>query len=277
MSARNKKLTIIITRPLAQAEAWRMLLKNHGFSVELLPVMAIRSLEDEAHKNAIKSCILNLDHYQKIIFVSQNAVTHGMQWIENYWPQLPMGLNYFAVGATTAQQLMQQGIPVTDLATSASGDMTSEALLKAPELQQVKDEKILIVRGLNGRGHLAQELRLRGARVDYCEVYERYVPETARAQLHNLAARQLQASTHTIISLHSGESAKNLLWLASQIKITLPLIDDWLKRCVFLVPSQAVEQLATDAGFHSLIRAENATDTAMTNALFDYLQENPIE
>ncbi len=262
---------IVITRPSAQAGVWAAELQALGFSSRCLPVLELRALQDEAQQQAIKNKILDFDLYQKVIFVSQNAVEFGMNWLEDYWPQLPIGIEYFAVGATTAKKLASYGIAVTDLATSASGGMTSEDLLNSPQLQDVDGDKILIFRGLGGRGQLAETLRERGAWVDYCELYERCIPAAASDQLQQLLADMRVSDAPArdfIVAVHSGESLQNLLLLVSQVEhqSQRSALTN-LQQLPLLVPSQRIASAAREVGFSQIICAENATDVAMSAAL----------
>jgi len=262
---------VVITRPEAQAAPWAEHLQTHGFACTRMNLLAVSAVEDEAKIRAIKNKILDFDLYQKAIFVSQNAVDFGMQWLEDYWPQLPMGISYFAVGATTAKKLTSYGVVVQDLASSTRGGMTSEDLLSAEHLQHVDGEKILIFRGCGGRGHLAEELRKRGAQVEYCELYERALPFGAVEQLRQLIAMNAAAHAQMIVSLHSGESLQNLLAVVAQLApAEQQAARVWLHGTPILVPSQRIVAAAQAAGFKRIICAENATDNAMTAALLDY-------
>lgn len=262
---------VVITRPEAQAAAWAEQLQVLGFTCARLNLLEISAVAEEDKTRAIKNKILDFDLYQKVIFVSQNAVDYGMSWLEDYWPQLPIGIDYFAVGATTAKKLASYGVEVQDLAVSASGGMTSEDLLSAEHLQNVDGEKILIFRGCGGRGHLAEELRKRGAWVDYCELYERGLPVTAREQLLQLIAVTEAADTQIMLSLHSGESLQNLVAVFAQLTTAeQATARAWMHNNILLVPSQRVAEAAQMAGFTRIICAENATDNAMTAALLEY-------
>lgn len=258
------KPCVVITRPQAQADSWAVNLHALGFTSRRLPLLELRAVAGEVQQRAIKNKILDFDLYQKVIFVSQNAVDYGMAWLEDYWPQLPIGINYFAVGATTAKKLASYGVAVTDLAISESGGMTSEDLLRAPQLQNVQGDKILIFRGLGGRGHLAEALRTRGASVEYCELYERLIPADASEQLSQLVA-EVRANLSAILALHSGESLQNLLTLAAEASALAQL-----QTLPVLVPSARIAQAASAAGFRTVIAAENATDHAMSAALLNY-------
>jgi uroporphyrinogen-III synthase len=271
MADSPQNFCVVITRPEAQAAVWHEQLQALGFHCARLNLLEISPVVDEDKIRAIKNKILDFDLYQKVIFVSQNAVDYGMEWLEDYWPQLPVGIDFFAVGATTAKKLASYGVAVQDLAVSASGGMTSEDLLGAEHLQEVDGEKILIFRGCGGRGHLADELRKRGAWVDYCELYERTLPAVAGEQLQQLLVSTDASAAQIILSLHSGESLQNLLALLAQ----LPAAQQeqaraWMQHNLLLVPSQRVVAAAQDAGFKRIICAENATDNAMTAALLHY-------
>lgn len=255
-------LRIVITRPLAQALPWAEQLRALGAQVECIPLLEIRPLADSEHQQAIKNCVLDLDRYQKVIFVSQNAVEYGCQWIDNYWPQLPVGVAFFAVGDTTARQLLARDFPVTDLALSQTGAMTSETLLQAPGLQQVAGERILIMRGQGGRPHMGVVLAERGAQVDYCELYQRCLPEAAASSFAELLQAAGRDELPVVISLHSGEALENLKMLSA-------VPQSVLNQCYFLLPSQRVLELARAAGLTRTQAAQNATDAAMLQGLMD--------
>jgi uroporphyrinogen-III synthase len=122
---------VIITRPIAQAEKWRAQLDAAGIASVLVPLLELRGVSAAEQTRAIKNVVLDFDLYQKAIFVSQNAVDFAMQWLEDYWPQLPVGIEYFAVGETTARHLQQHGIKVSALTAAETGAMNSESLLQA--------------------------------------------------------------------------------------------------------------------------------------------------
>ncbi len=259
---------VVITRPAAQAKHWAEALTAAGFQSTTLNLLEIVPVNNEDQVRAVKNKILDFDLYQKAIFVSQNAVEFGMQWIEDYWPQVPTGIDFFAVGTTTANKLADYGVLVTDLAVSANSGMTSEDLLRAPGLQQVEGEKIIIFRGCGGRGLMADELRKRGAWVDYCELYQRQLPARAETQLQALARQISAAEQQYLLSVHSGESLENLLQIVPRL---MPASQTALLDLPLLVPGQRIAAQAKAAGFSRIVCALNATDVAMTQALVSYL------
>jgi uroporphyrinogen-III synthase len=257
-------LAIVITRPRAQALKWQKALQAKGVSTHLLPVLEIAPVSDPAAVESVKTRVLALSDYNKVVFVSQNAVQHAMDWIDRYWPQLPVGIRYFAVGGATATAAREWGLEIT----AAEEAMNSEALLALSELQSVENEKILICRGLGGRTHLGEELRQRGAQVDYCELYERRLPAGAEAGLARLLpelTRAREAGKRIIVAVHSGESLQNLS------RVLQRQGSAELKSTVLLVPGARVAELASSLGFRHILVAENATDEAMTRALVEGL------
>lgn len=262
---------IIVTRPRAQAEVWAQQLIDLGAKVTLLPLMDIVPVQNATSIRAIKNRILDFDGYHKAIFVSQNAVEYGFTWLESYWPQLPLGVSFFAVGETTAKLLQSYGVRVTDLAQTQEGAMTSETLLQSPELQQVSGKKIVIFRGVGGRTHLGEALAERGAKVDYCELYERCLPPTAVAQCAHLfhVDKVTNASLdlrNTIMTLHSGEAFTNLLSVLDQLG-SVSLMPILQQQLALLVPSLRIAKQANNAGFNRIYTADNATDVSMLQRL----------
>ena len=260
-----KGLHILVTRPQAQALPWAKKLEALGAQVTCQAFLSIRPVTETGLQQAIIDRVLKLDEYQKAIFVSQNAVHYGVGWLDRYWPQMPVGLQWFAVGASTAL-LLQQSLEHWGVAVAAPRRaMNSEALLALPELQLVGDDKILIFRGLGGRTLLGTTLAQRGAGVDYCELYERVPPTAIDAQkLHRFKA----SPERPVVAVHSGETLVNLCSALTE--------DDqlWIRRQLLLVPGERVAGLARARGFETIIVAENATHESMTGALHDWRRQH---
>ncbi len=243
--------SVLVTRPEGQAGDLSAAVAAAGFSVHCLPMLQLVPLPELAA--ARRQQVLDLDHYQHIIFVSGNAVRWGMPWFESLWPQLPVGLYWYAVGAATARQLSAFGVRVQ----TPDADMSSEGLLALPPLQQVAGQRVLIVKGEGGRDHLAVELERRGAQVDQLPCYRRVRPGLAPGEL----ALKLSLWRVTLVMISSGEGLANMLALLS------PAETSKFIHITLLVPSDRVAQMAYAAGFKKVVRAENASDSAMLRAL----------
>ena len=258
-------LRVLVTRPSQQAQKWQSLLIASGAETLVAPLMQIvpftaKESADSAAIAQIKQRILNLDAYQHIIFVSQNAVAYGWHWIDQYWPQLPFTPRYYAIGSATARTLLDYDVPVVDV---PGGSMNTEALLDLPGLQQLGNARVLIFRGAGGRPLLADVLQQRGAQVDYCELYQRCFPDIADAiLLDNQWGRQ-----QDVVVVHSGESLENWLQVVQRNQQL-----DWL-RLPLLVPSERVASRARQANCAEVIVADNASDEEMLKSLQSWYRQ----
>lgn len=255
---------ILVTRPAHQSAGWSALLQAQGAVVDCIPLLDIAPVEDGDSARAIKNLILDFDQYDHAIFVSQNAVQYAFDWLDDYWPQLPQGPRYYAIGAATARAIRARGAePETgntgEGAESQPSTMDSEALLALPSLQQLQGERVVVFRGEGGRTLIGTTLQERGARLDYCALYRRTLPSDA--------AEQIIAYPHTpdVITVHSGETLDNLhqvIEATGRKSLRQPLI---------LCPSDRVAASARALGFPRVHAAVNAGDDAMLAALKDAL------
>lgn len=93
-----------------------------------------------------RATILELDRYCAVIVVSKPAARLGIELLDKYWPQPPLGPAWFSVGAATGAILESYGL---DVSWPERGD-DSEALLALPRLDEAlarPDPKVLILRG----------------------------------------------------------------------------------------------------------------------------------
>lgn len=242
---------VLVTRPAGQAAPLLGALERAGFRAYHQPLLELAPLEKlpESSRQALR----DLDHYQHIIFISANAVRFGLDRIDDNWPQLPVGLKWYAVGSSTAALLAERGLcPLVP-----AGDMSSEGLLALPDLQQVEGERVLIVKGIGGRETLRQVLATRGAQVDELACYLRRCPKLPAGALQQQLARWGICA----IALSSGQGLHNLLTLLSAEETTK------FRHIVLIVPSARVARLAREAGFGRVVVAANASDDAMLAAL----------
>jgi uroporphyrinogen-III synthase len=192
---------VLVTRPQAQAAELTHLLANAGARVLHLPTLETRERPDRA---ALRAALGPIDRYHWIIFISANAVRHGVSLLGER-RDLPLA----AVGPATASALRAAHQTATLVATAG---FTSEHLLAKPELDEVAGKRILIVRGIGGRDVLSLTLRQRGAEVTIAEVYERTLarppPGAVAAVERDWAAGLIDAVTAT-----SGDVLRGLIEL----------------------------------------------------------------
>lgn len=252
-----KELSVLLTRPAQQSTTLAARIENAGGSVCQLPLIEIEALTDTDAVADLKQKIQNLDRYDTAIFISTNAASLGIEWIDRYWPQLPAGLSAFAVGPGTAKVLARLPWPVYH----SDRGVTSEDLLALPQLKHIKGQRIALFRGQGGRELLAETLRQRGAEVDYLELYRRKTPDYSKSSVDELL-RQHQVN---VIVVTSSQILEVLMHLLSDSAHFLPL--------PVIVPSQRVLEQAHQSGFTRVLDAGGADDETILQALLD-LQEH---
>lgn len=245
---------ILVTRPVHQARGQIDTLRRLGAEPVALPLLAIRPTteDDAADYQQCKQCILDLDLYRDVIFVSPNAARIGADWIDTYWPQLPLGVRWVGIGQQTADTLNALGLP----AWHAEGGFDSEALLADPSMQVMADTRVLIMRAEGGRTLLAETLRERGARVDLAHIYRRACPAHPPALIQStIYAQPLSAMLIT-----SGQALHNLIELCASINTRPTDIR-------IIVPSARLAELARSLGFNRIRVAQGPDDRSMIDAL----------
>jgi uroporphyrinogen-III synthase len=158
-----KGLSILVTRPRAQAARLAKLIEAAGGRAQLFPAIEIEDVP-------VPPALSRLREFDLAIFVSPTAVAKAMPHVKAWPPQVRVA----AVGAGTRRELEKFG--VTQVIAPASG-ADSEALLATRELGDVAGKRIAILRGDGGRALLGDTFVERGARVEYLTCYRRRVPK----------------------------------------------------------------------------------------------------
>ncbi|MEI6707640.1 MAG: uroporphyrinogen-III synthase [Methylococcales bacterium] len=237
---------ILVTRPAHQADNLSRLIEQRGGIAVRFPTLAI---VESADLVAIQKTLANLDEFQWLIFVSSNAVNFALKANGGKIAQ-PKKLRLGAIGKATANALAMAGLSI-DLIPEQ--DYNSEALLALPDMQNIREQRVLIVRGEGGREELANTLRSRGADVHYLNVYKRSVPSINNTEVISL----LEQQKLDIITATSGEALQNLLIMLDAAHhrqlFTLPLV----------VVSDRIKQLAAELGFKRIAVASSPSDEAI--------------
>jgi uroporphyrinogen-III synthase len=251
--AASNELMIWLTRPKHQGQGILQLLNEAGCQSVHQPAIEINAVAPSSEQaKHVKQLMLQLDSFKHLIFISTNAVSHGMEQIENYWPQLPIDQHWYGIGKATAKALFQFGVT----AKIPVGEQNSEQLLALPELVAAKGEKVIIFSGVDGRQLLADKLQQLGADVSIAQSYSRDLPAE-----HSIDWREaLQSAKIGVIMAASTETAKNSLLMAAEVGVeinTIPII----------VPGDRAVAATIELGFSRVIKADDASDHAMIKAL----------
>ena len=245
---------VLVTRPAHQAQALTDYLRTLGAAPVALPLLEIvpTQEQDGTDFQHCKRCILDLDLYRDVIFVSPNAARIGADWIDAYWPQPPLGVRWVGIGKQTADTLEQLGFD----AWHAPGGFDSETLLAEPSMQALQGERVLILRAEGGRTLLAETLQDRGARVDYAHIYRRVCPDYPAGVIQST----IYAQPLSAILITSGQALHNLLQLCAPF-------DTRPTSTRIIVPSARLAELARSLGFTRIRVAPGPDDHSMVDAL----------
>lgn len=249
---------VLVTRPGERARRLVASLAATGAAPELLKVMRLEALPETPEQ---RSHWQNIDEFRRVVVVSPLAAECLAEALDRYWPQLPIGVDFYAVGAATAAILHErlgvrvhvpsagQGLNRHDAGEThqAQGD-TSEALLALPSLQVLNEQKVLVVAGEGGRPLLADTLAARGARLTRLAVYRRVLltPEASMQQ-------RLATGDYAALVVSSGEILEHLAGWCQPAALNQPLI----------VSSQRLATLAGSLGFANCRVAAGATPVAL--------------
>jgi len=233
---------VILTRRFEQNVDFQSQLNLPNVNVVSKPLLTFSAISIEG---AVAQRVIDLDLYDALIFISQNAVRYGLPYLQSYWPQWPHSLLWFAVGPATRHLMETEDIKVYSPKLASS-----EGLLELSELQDIQIQKVLIVRGLGGRETLREGLVARGVKVDYLEVYQR----------KGLAYDGSFSDRHYgkfITLIYSGEALSRLR----------ALVGEAVGRYQLIVPSKRLQTMAFDMGFDKVELACSQNDSAMLAVL----------
>ena len=245
---------IAITRPVEQADALKEGILRAGGTPIAFPLLAIVPLEAYEVFDGVVETLPQCDW---IVFISSNAVQQAMPRIAARFPQLPPKLRFAAIGPATAQELTRYGV---ELVLTPAARFDSESLLALPELQDMQQQRVLIVRGVGGRELLADTLRERGADVAFAECYRRVNPQPDAGKLPELWQN---GRLHALV-VTSSEALRNLLQLAQDAR--------WLKDIRVCVNHARIAEAASAHGLKVAL-ADAPGDTAMLQCLIHHLQD----
>ena len=246
-------LRVLVTRPRRQSAGLVALIEKCGGTAIRFPVIDILPV---CEPRAARLSLASLDEFDLVIFVSPNAVEHGIALMDTKHGRQTRA-RLIAVGESTAAALEQAGFACV---LRPAGSASSEALLALPELQDdaVAASRILIVRGEGGRALLGDTLSKRGARVQYAEVYRRARPAPDGGEL---ADRGRNGGIDTIV-ITSVQGLENLFALLGEGAA------GWLKKVGYVVVSERLAAHVQALGIvDQSVVAAGADDEALIEAL----------
>jgi uroporphyrinogen-III synthase len=230
------ELTVMVTRPAQQAAGLCEEITRTGGTAIAFPAVEIAPMSASRASG-----------HDLIVFVSVNAVAHGVQLIDKS-PTARIA----AIGKATAAALAQTSLPA-DIVPEAG--FNSEALLAHPDLTLASDARVLIVRGSGGRELLQESFAARGLVVETREVYQRVRP-TIDAAVVNVLEERWSSEGIDVVTATSIETLHNLIAILTERGRAL------LGKTTLLVASQRIAEAAQAAGLNGTVLVANGADDA---------------
>lgn len=241
---------VLVTRAAHQAASLVGLIESHGGRAITFPALEIGPTRDSTTAEHLLRQAWDL-----AIFISPNAVRFATRLLAGHKLS---SAHIGAVGETTAHALSEAGMPADQV---PDGRYDSEGLLALPALRQMRDRRVLIVRGEGGRPLLGDSLRARGAKVSYAEVYRRLRPETNPTPMLG----RWQTDVDLVIAT-SAEVLDNLVAMLGESGWPL------LYETPLLVISERMAEKAHGLGFTQVLQASGADDAALLTALCEWIE-----
>lgn len=249
-------MRFVLTRPAPEGEASAKRLRQAGFDVVALPLIAIAE-PDRDQAETLRRCSLTLHEHRAVMFVSAAAVRHffGAAAPGTHWPPATRA---WAPGPGTAAALRAQGVPAGAIDTPAedAAQFDSEALWDAAGGGIAHGDSVLIVRGAetdrtddagsgHGRAWMAERLADAGALVSAVAAYRRGQPAWNDAE-SALAISLAGRGTAWVFS--NSEAVAHLFAL-------LPVTGDALRQGIAVATHPRIAASARAAGFAQVVLA----------------------
>lgn len=245
-----ERIHVLVTRPAHQAQGLIVKLSERGASVLSFPTLTIHPtrLDEKAQQK-----IHTLSDMDWIVFISPNAVNHGMPHLLPNYRLINFKPAFAAVGEGTADTLKRFGVKEV---LFPENDVGALALLSCfPESMQ--DKKIFIFKGDSDNQTLETGFEDRGAIVDACVCYQRiHTPEDPKPLLHALLRDGIDIMVTT-----SGESLRALHALVPE-----HMLEDF-HHIPLVVVSDHVQEVAQSLGFKDLYLSKGVSDAAILDAI----------
>ena len=247
-------MTVLITRPAPECDQLAAQLNQVAISAIAQPLLEV---QQGKYINKLTEQFQQLQQDDYIIAVSHHAVRFAADYLISQGAEWPKNMHYIAVGDKTAKALTQA---CKQPVSSPQGRHDSEALLALPELANIRQRRVLILRGNGGRELIYQALTARQAQVSYCETYQR---NWLTLDATRLAQQWQQQRIHALVVT----SSEQLIYLTELI----PTEDlAWLYNCHLFVPSRRIADQASTLGYKHI----STVGSAANQALFTFLKSN---
>lgn len=173
-------MRVIVTRPRLEANRWVQSLHQAGLDAVALPLIAIAPANGN-DAAAVQNAWNRLHDFDALMFVSSNAVEHFFALMPAKYACSATNIIALATGPGTVAALQRVGVASDRIRAPQhdAGQFDSEALwaIIAPQVQQKKGFRLLVVRGGDGRNWFSEQVTQAGGVVEFVTSYQRHAPD----------------------------------------------------------------------------------------------------
>lgn len=252
-------MNVLVTRPGERGKELADMLNERQIFAVHQSLFTIKTGEELPQLPSVISRLKSGDY---VFIVSSNAVDYAVETLINTGFHFRSDLKYFAVGQRTAKYFTEKAEqPVVYPIESEN----SEGVLELPEMQDLSDKTVLILRANSGRELLAEQAVLRGATVQYLECYRREPVEEDISEKINLYKR---LGVDTIV-VTSSETLKSLYEQASEDC-------EWLFGCNLVVVGKRIAEISGQMGWQSdkIVISDKADNLSLMNTLLLKIEQS---
>lgn len=232
--------SVVVTRPASSAATLKRHVRALGGVALGLPGIGVRATNDPA---AARRALREARTADLVVFTSPNAVRHTYALTPNL--RFARTTQICAIGAGSARALARRGVRE---ALHPTQRQDSEGLLGLAPFARVRGKRIVLIGAPGGRDLLREELRRRGAKVEFVPVYRRVAPRLDRRHFDALE----RAAVPLLILLSSAEAIAHL-------RVALPaLLFARLTAGAAIVSSGRLAAVARTVGWHDVHVAKSA-------------------
>ena len=257
MSARP----VVVTRPQPQTEILAQKVAGIGRVAITFPLLEIGPLPNDAE---LLAALEALSSYKLVAFVGPNAIEAAFTRL----PKWPAGVAIAIMGEGSRQALAAHGITDANahiFMPADTGRSDSETLLQALDLQSLKGQRALIIRGDTGRELLADALRAAECQVTQVAAYRRFAPAML-PQVRERLDHLIRTQNDWIVT--SSEALRNLVQMAKNLGGDDAVAK--LQRQHFLVSHARIAENARNLGFVNVIHVGSGDERMLAALQFDY-------
>jgi uroporphyrinogen-III synthase len=235
--------SVVITRPLAQANVLARRVSALGRDAVIFPLLEIHPLADPA---PLRAALASLKDYAMIAFVSPNAIDAAFAAL----PVWPRSMVLAVIGEGSRSALARHGVTPANATIISPNDperTDSETLLETLDLDALRGKRVLVLRGETGRELLADALRAAQVEVVQVAAYRREAPVLDAARREQLL-RLLDSESDWIVT--SSEGLRVLMRMVGEVAGQDGIVKMQHNRMI--VPHLRIQETAQVLGFRNI-------------------------